>query len=120
MSRELVTSFLAALEQRDISRANSFLGEGMRMTFPGGKCMRDLDEFVEWSSHRYRSVTKTFEVFDQLQDGDTTVVYCMGVLNGTRLDGGAISGVRFIDRFEIRDGRIVDQQVWNDLAEVMD
>ena len=47
-----------------------------------------------------------------------TVVYCRGTLAGEWPDGRAFAGVRFIDRFEIDDaGRIVDQQVWNDLGE---
>jgi hypothetical protein len=35
------------------------------------------------------------------------------------LDGSAFEGVRFLDRFDVRDGRIQRQDVWNDLALVM-
>lgn len=34
------------------------------------------------------------------------------------MDGRAFSDVRFVGRFTVRDGRLVDQAVWNDLAEV--
>ncbi|MGB1877264.1 MAG: hypothetical protein ACPHGY_10195, partial [Rhodospirillaceae bacterium] len=57
--------------------------------------------------------------FDEFQDGDETVVYSTGMLNGEALDGSAISEVRYIDRFVFRDGLMVDQQVWNDLADVL-
>ncbi|MCC5862905.1 MAG: 4-oxalocrotonate tautomerase [Gammaproteobacteria bacterium] len=40
------------------------------------------------------------------------------MFSGKALDVSPIDAVRFIDRFEVRDGRLVDQQVWNDLAEV--
>ena len=34
-------------------------------------------------------------------------------------DGTPYSGIRFIDRFTVRDGKLVDQNVWNDMAEVL-
>jgi hypothetical protein len=33
-------------------------------------------------------------------------------------DGTPFEGIRFIDRFTIRDGKLADQLVWNDIAEV--
>jgi len=33
------------------------------------------------------------------------------------LDGRPFEGIRFIDRFEIQDGLIVKQDVWNDMGE---
>jgi hypothetical protein len=45
------------------------------------------------------------------------VVYCFGTLYGEWSDGTPFSGVRFIDRFTIKDGLLTDQRVWNDLAE---
>ena len=78
-----------------------------------------LDELIEWSKGRYKSISKTFEDFDEFQDGGETVVYSTGMLNGEALDGSAIREVRYIDRFVFRDGLMVDQQVWNDLADVL-
>jgi hypothetical protein len=46
-------------------------------------------------------------------------VYCFGTLHGELLDGSPYEGVRFIDRFTVRDGRLADQMVWNDMAEVL-
>lgn len=119
MSAEQVKNFLRIMEERDLETAKTYLAPDFKMTFPGGITMNSLDELVAWSKGRYRKVTKTFEDFDEFQDGEDTVVYSTGMLNGEALDGSAISEVRYIDRFVFRDGKIVDQQVWNDLAEVM-
>jgi len=119
MSTEKVKNFLRIMEERDLETARAFLAPGFRMTFPGGVSMTTLDELVAWSKGRYKSISKTFEDFDEFQDGEETVVYSTGMLNGEALDGSAISEVRYIDRFVFRDGLMVDQQVWNDLADVL-
>lgn len=126
---ELVSKFLRLMEARDLASAETLLGPGFKMTFPGGVEMRHFAELIEWASGRYRSVAKTFDSFDVADlaagpDGQPGwVVYSLGSLHGERLDGSAFSGIRYIDRFEIRvddagEGRLVDHQVWNDLAEV--
>jgi hypothetical protein len=46
-------------------------------------------------------------------------VYCFGTLYGELLDGTPYSGIRFIDRFTVKDGKLVDQNVWNDMGEVL-
>ncbi|NKB43974.1 MAG: nuclear transport factor 2 family protein [Alphaproteobacteria bacterium] len=119
MSTEKVKNFLRIMEDRDLETAKTFLAPEFRMTFPGGISMTTLDELVSWSKGRYKSISKTFEDFDEFQDGEETVVYSTGMLNGEALDGSAISEVRYIDRFVFRDGLMVDQQVWNDLADVL-
>jgi hypothetical protein len=119
MSADRVKEFLRTMEARDLEAAKAFLGPGFKMTFPGGISMSSLEELVEWSKTRYRAITKTFEDFDCFEDGADTVVYSTGMLNGEALDGSPIREVRYIDRFVFRDGLIVDQQVWNDLAEVL-
>ncbi len=106
------------MERRDLSAAKAFLAPGFTMTFPGGRQMTSLDELIEWSKTRYRRVEKTYERFDEVADADRTVVYCFGTLSGEGLDGAAFSGIRFIDRFTIKDGLISEQLVWNDMGEV--
>jgi len=120
----LVRNFLDTMERRDLEGARSYLDPRFTMTFPGNVVMRQLEELVEWSKPRYRAVAKTYEHFDVANTADTALaVYAFGALAGERLDGTHFSGIRFIDRFEIgvsADGTllIVDQKVWNDLAEV--
>jgi ketosteroid isomerase-like protein len=110
----LVRRYLAAMEARDLATASALLAPGFAMTFPGGVRLASLEALVDWATPRYRSVRKTYDRFDTAGD----VVYCFGTLAGEWPDGTPFAGIRFIDRFEIRDGRLADQKVWNDLAEV--
>ena len=119
MSVEKVKDFLRIMEVRDLDHARTFLASDFSMTFPGGVIMTSLEELVEWSKGRYRKMKKTFEDFDVFEDGSETIIYSYGMLNGEALDGSPINEVRYIDRFVLRDGLIVDQMVWNDLAEVL-
>lgn len=112
----LVRAFLAAMEARDLANARTFLGEGFAMTFPGGVRMTTLEELVAFAAPRYRFVRKAYEGFEVVM-GLRAVVYCFGTLAGEWPDGTAFSGVRFIDRFELENGLLVRQDVWNDLAE---
>jgi len=116
---QIVHDFLAAMEARDLDKAKRFLGEGFEMVFPGDARMTTLEELVAFAGPRYRFVKKTYEGFDAVPGGDVAIVYCFGTLHGEWPDGEAFSGIRFIDRFEITDGRITRQQVWNDIAEVV-
>ena len=116
-AKDLVISFLTALEARELDKAQSFFAPGAKMTFPSGKVLATIQELVEWSKGRYKFVRKSLHQFDEETHNGVTTVYCRGVLNGEWLDGSPIKDVRFIDRFEFKDGKIIDQQVWNDLAE---
>jgi hypothetical protein len=118
MSAErLVRDYLAAMEARDFAGARSLLADGFRMCFPGGREFESLEALAAWAAGRYRHVRKRFDGFETVAVPGGAVVYCRGVMDGEALDGSPIIAVRFIDRFEIRDGQLVDQQVWNDLAE---
>ncbi len=123
MSREslgeggrLVWDFLTLFAERRYAEANGYLAPGARMLFPGGTVFTDCTELPKRASSLYRWVKKAFERFDQSASADGTVVYCYGTLYGEWPDGTPFEGVRYIDRFLIRDGRIADQQVWNDLC----
>jgi hypothetical protein len=112
-AEQVVRDYLAAMERRDLAAAKAMLAPGFHMVFPGGRRFDTLEALVEWARTRYRSARKTYERFDAAGD----VVYCFGTLYGEWLDGTPYSGIRFIDRFTVRDSRLVDQHVWNDLAE---
>jgi hypothetical protein len=115
----IVRDYLGAMEQRNLEAATARLAPGFTMTFPGGAVFRRPEDLVDWAKGRYRSVAKTYERFDEATgDGHGAVVYCFGTLHGEWLDGTGFDGIRFIDRFVVKAGRIIDQQVWNDLAEV--
>jgi len=114
-AERIVRQYLDAMERRDLVAARALLAPGFYMLFPGGKRYQSLEALVEGARGRYRSAKKTYERFDTAGD----VVYCYGTLYGELLNGEAYSGIRFIDRFTVREGRLADQMVWNDMAEVL-
>ena len=113
-AEQVVRDYLAAMERRDLAAAKAMLAPGFLMVFPGNRRFDSLEALVDWARGRYRSAKKTYQRFDAAGD----VVYCFGTLYGEWLDGRPYADIRFIDRFTVRDGKLVDQQVWNDLAEV--
>ena len=115
---QLVRDFLTAMQDRDLALAQTFLAPDFAMEFPGPVRMQTLAELVAWAKPRYRSISKTYERFDECFGDDATTVYCQGQLSGEWPDGSPFTGVRFIDRFTIKNGELADQTVWNDLAEV--
>ena len=117
VASEVVRSFLKAMQERDLQKAQSFLHADFGMCFPGGVRMRTLPEMIAWAQQRYSAIQKNYEQFEESWQGDATVVFCHGTLQGTWLEGEPFEGIRFIDRIEVRDGLITRQDVWNDLAE---
>ncbi|WP_274626947.1 nuclear transport factor 2 family protein [Arvimicrobium flavum] len=115
---DTVRAFLVAMEARDLAGARSLLAPSFRMTFPGGAEFTALEELVAWGGKRYRFVRKTYEGFDECFGEQAMVVYCFGTLSGEWPDGRPFEGVRFIDRFTVDEGKLVDQRVWNDLDAV--
>ena len=87
------------------------------MRFPGAAPMTTLDELIEWSRPRYRFVKKVIEGVDLAAAPGPSIVYVTGTLYGEWPDGTPFEGIRFIDRFELTDGLITRQDVWNDIAE---
>lgn len=113
---QLVRDYLMAMEQRELDKAQNFLGPDFVMTFPGSGEMTSLGQVVEWSRGRYRFVSKTLASVNVAYELDKTLVFVDGTLSGEWPDGTTFEGIRFIDRFEIRDDRLTRQDVWNDLA----
>ena len=115
----VIQAYLAAMEARDLDAARAMLGAGFAMVFPGAAPMTTLDQLINWAKPRYDFITKTYDGFDVLPgENGTAIVYCRGTLSGEWPDGTAFSDIRFIDRFELAAGKIIRQDVWNDIAEV--
>lgn len=114
---ELVRAYLDAVEAGEFDAARAMLAEGFTMVFPGDVEMRTPEELAAWSKGRYRNAHKTYDRIDEGAGEDGVAVYAFGTLSGAWPDGTTFDGVRFIDRFTVADGKIVDQRVWNDLAE---
>lgn len=117
VASEVVKSFLQAMQERDLPRAQTFLHPDFSMCFPAGVQLRTLTELSAWAQQRYSAIRKNYEQFEESWQGDTTVVFCHGTLQGTWLDGESFENIRFIDRLQVCDGLITRQDVWNDLAE---
>ena len=117
VATEIVRSFLQAMQNRDMTSAQTFLHSGFQMRFPGGKVMHSLQELLNWTQLRYIQIAKHYDSFEESWQGDTTVVFCHGTLQGKWLNGETFEGIRFMDRLEVKGGLISRQDVWNDLAE---
>ncbi len=117
--KQIVLDYLHAMEERDLDCAKDFLAPDFTMTFPGPVTFTRPEELAAWAAERYRTVSKSYEGFDECPTDSGTTVFCRGTLQGVWLDGTAFSGIRFIDRFTVSGGLITSQDVWNDLGEVL-
>lgn len=111
----IVRRYLEAAEGRRLDEAEALLAPGAELVFPGGR-YRSVREIAAAAAGRYRWVRKTYDEWDVAvrRDG-TAIVISTGTLAGENLHGVPFDGVRYIDRFTVRDGKILGQQVWNDL-----
>lgn len=110
----IVEEYLAAVGEGRIADAARHLAPDAELVFPGGRRYRNLDELAAASAGRYRFVDKHRDVYEATPDG---TVYSLGRLFGENNHGVRFAGVRYVDRFRLREGRIAEQWVWNDLAE---
>ena len=114
---DLCLDFLDAQGSRDLDRARAMCAPDFEMVFPGPARFTDFQDLIAWAAPRYRSVAKRIERVEEAPMGETVAVWITGTLYGVRLDGSGFEGIRFVDRFEVGSGRILRQDVWNDLAE---
>jgi len=111
-------AYLAAMEARDIDLARSYVAEGeLELVFPGRRQFTRIEQIVANSGGRYARIGKTITRRNAWVEGDATHVLISGTLQGNWQDGTPFEGIRFIDIFELSDGRIVRQEVWNDAGE---
>ena len=110
-------TYLRTMEAGGLETAKKMLGPGFSLTFPGDRRYSDLESRIADAQLRYRNVRKVFEIFDELETPDGTVVYSIGTLTGEWLDGSSFSGIRYIDRFLVSDSKFIDMRVWNDMSE---
>ena len=74
-------------------------------------------ESAAFNARRYKWVRKKIERSDVVAGAQETIVYNLGTLYGEWPDGTPFEGNRYVDRFVVRDGRIIVMDVWNDSAE---
>ena len=114
---EIVERFLEASMVPDPVTAAKYISPALKITFTGGRIYHQPRESAAFNSTRYAWVKKKMERSDVVPGTTETIVYNLGTLYGAWPDGTAFEGNRYVDRFVVRDGLIVDMQVWNDSAE---
>ena len=119
---EVVDEFLRLVMIPDPASARRYASPEIRIRFTGNRSMRDPSETTAFNAARYRWVKKRIERTETVAastadaDGDT-VVYSLGTLHGEWPDGTPFEGNRYVDRYVVRAGLIVQMDVWNDSAE---
>ncbi|WP_070198036.1 nuclear transport factor 2 family protein [Streptomyces oceani] len=113
----LVDRYLQCCEDRELDEAQRLLATDAVLVFPGGRRYASLVAMAREAAGAYRWVRKHRDRYFQapLADGDTAVT-SLGTLYGEDLAGRPFDGVRYVDVFVVRAGRISEQHVYNDLA----
>jgi ketosteroid isomerase-like protein len=113
----IVEAFLEASMRPDPDRAAAFMAADVRINFTGGRVFSHPREATAFNAARYRWVKKRIDRNDVVRADGETIVYNLGTLYGEWPDGTPFEENRYVDRFVVRDGLIVSQDVWNDSAE---
>ena len=114
---DVVREFLDALGRRDLEAARAYLAAGFLMTVSGNHRFNSLAEFASFSATRNGPVRKQLDGLEACEAPAGIAVYASGAMSGSWLDGAPFHGVRFCDRFVLREGLIAEMQVWSDMAE---
>ena len=116
---DIVNEFLRLVMIPDPASARRYVSPDLQIRFTGGRAMRDPAETSAFNSTRYRWVKKRIERSDTVAGGTAaeTIVYSLGSLHGEWPDGTPFEGNRYVDRYVVRHGLIVQMEVWNDSAE---
>ena len=114
---DIVERYLVASMIPDPETAATFMTDDVRITFTGGRKMSHPRETAGFNAGRYKWVKKKMERSDVAPGIGETIVYNIGTLYGEWPDGTPFEGNRYVDRFVVRNGKIVQMDVWNDSAE---
>ena len=116
---EVVDEFLRLMMNPEQVSARRFVGPDLQICFTGSRVIGDPAECTAFNARRYRWVEKRIERTEIVAGGGvaSTVVYSVGTLYGEWPDGAPFEGDRYIDRYVVCDGLIVQMDVWNDSAE---
>lgn len=113
-----VKAYLDASMAPDPVRAATYVAKGFVARFTGGRVFDSPSGPTGFNAVRYRWVKKRIERYDVVPGGtDGTIVYSLGYLYGEWPDGTPFDHNRYVDRFVVRDGLIIETDVWNDSAE---
>ena len=114
---EIVELYLEASMIPDPRKAATYIADDLRITFTGGRKYTHPRETAEFNAKRYKWVKKKIERSDVVPGDNETIIYNLGTLYGEWPDGTPFEGNRYVDRFVVKGGKIVQMDVWNDSAE---
>lgn len=114
---DIVRLYLEASMKPDPDLAATYVAKNVIITFTGGNVFDHPSGPASFNKKRYAWVKKRLGRFDECHTVDGIVVYSLGTLYGKWPDGEAFEGNRYIDRFLIKNNKIVTMDVWNDSAE---
>ena len=114
---DIVERFLVASMVPDPQTAALYISDDLKITFTGGRKYSHPRETAAFNGKRYKLVKKKKERTDVVPGNGETIVYNLGTLYGEWPDGTPFEGNRYVDRFVVRGGKIVQMDVWNDSAE---
>lgn len=120
-AKRLVETYLELSMIPDPEAAARHVSDDFELVFTGGRRFRSPAESAAFNAKRYKWVKKRFLRTDAALDPETgdVHVYNTGYLYGEWPDGEPFETNRYLDRFVVRDGRIVRTDVWNDSAETL-
>ncbi len=114
---ETVRAYLEASMVPDPETAQRYVAAPLRLTFTGGRKFSHPREATAFNAGRYKWVKKKLGQMDVVPGPERTIVYSVGTLYGEWPDGTPFEGNRYVDRFVVENGVIVETDVWNDSAE---
>jgi ketosteroid isomerase-like protein len=116
---EIVETYLRLHMIPDPDAARAYCAPDLEIRFTGNRLMHDPAEATAFNRSRYKWVKKKFGPTHVVAGGtaEETTVYQTGTLYGEWPDGTPFEGNRYVDRYVVRQGKIVEMEVWNDSAE---
>jgi ketosteroid isomerase-like protein len=120
-AKRIVETYLELSMVPDPVGASAHVSPDFELVFTGGRRFSGPAESAAFNARRYAWVKKRFLRTDAALDPETgdVHVYNTGYLYGQWKDGTAFETNRYMDKFIVRDGRIVRTDVWNDSAETL-
>jgi hypothetical protein len=116
---ELVTEYLRLHMIPDPQAAAAFVAPDIRIRFTGNRPMAHPADATAFNAKRYAWVKKKIERTEVVAGAseEEAIVYSLGTLYGAWPDGAPFEGNRYVDRYVVKQGKIVQMDVWNDSAE---
>ena len=120
-AKAIVEAYLERSMVPDPVGAAAYVSDDFKLVFTGGRLFAGPADSSAFNAKRYAWVKKRFLRTDAALDADTgdVHVYNTGYLYGEWKDGSTFETNRYMDKFVVRNGKIVSTDVWNDSAEII-